>query len=568
MAYIPVPNQSVSGTLGSSIIGLPPVNINVGGNPVTTVNPVPVQPPATGFLPVTNVGSVITVSQGSVATVIVGGSISASFTPPANQSVSGTVDILNIPSVLMYQSPGSVLAVSGSFSPAPNQSVSGTVQTDVRGSVATVIIGGSITTAVSPFNSSVQVLNFPANQSVSGAVSISNLPTSQNVNGSVVSFQGTSPWIVTGSIQASTGNSSVQVLNFPSNQSVSGKIDIGPSSVWLINPNQSVSGAVSISNFPTTQNVSGSVVATQGTTPWQVVSSLAGGIFPVSGSVAAVITNTNVNVGGSVSAWLQSSNASIITVGTAAPNQSVSGTVQTDVRASVAVIIIGGSIAASFTPPVNQSVSGTVGASIIGTAPVTQGGTWISSVFGSVSVVGTIPVTQSGTWQNSIAGGYAKGTASVISGLGLLALGIRNDTMSSTLSSSDGQHINITVGPVGEQIVANAPINKWVSGNASIMTSAGGSVMVLPAPSAGIFTYLTGIQFGGFGPQSVLLTIAGGLGSVLGKYPIPAGGSNTVATILNPIKSGPGTVVTASIGGAGATTSSVFVGIQGFNSNT
>ena len=162
-------------------------------------------------------GSIISVQQGSVATVIVGGSIAASFTPPANQSVSGTV------------------------------------QTDVRGSVATVIIGGSIAASFTP----------PANQSVSGTVgasliglspvSVSNFPTTQNVSGSVAAFvvgnasvitvsQGSvAVAIVSGSVAVTTGNSSVQVLNFPTNQSVS--------------------GAVSVSNFPTTQNVSGSAVA-------------------------------------------------------------------------------------------------------------------------------------------------------------------------------------------------------------------------------------------------------------------------------------------------------------------
>lgn len=71
----------------------------------------------------------------------------------------------------------------------------------------------------------------------------------------------------------------------------------------------------------------GSTVAFQGTVPWSVL-----GTVVTSGSVVAVPTG----------------------------NQSVSGTLQVDVRGSVAVAIIGGSIAASFTPPANQSVSGTV----------------------------------------------------------------------------------------------------------------------------------------------------------------------------------------------------------------
>ena len=61
-----VGTPSVSGTVGASIIGLTPVGLNVGGSPVSTANPVAVQPPASGFLPVTVVGSVISQQQGSV----------------------------------------------------------------------------------------------------------------------------------------------------------------------------------------------------------------------------------------------------------------------------------------------------------------------------------------------------------------------------------------------------------------------------------------------------------------------------------------------------------------------
>lgn len=149
-------------------------------------------------------------------------------------------------------------------------------------------------------------------------VSVSNLPTNQNVSGSVVSFQGTNPWVIIGSVQGS--------FSPPANQSVS--------------------GAVSVSNFPANQSVSGSV--------------------GITGTPAVSVQGT-VFVSGSV-----------VTVGTAVSNQSVSGTVGSSiignvpvvVQGSVATVIIGGSIAASFTPPANQSVSGTVGASIIGLPPV------------------------------------------------------------------------------------------------------------------------------------------------------------------------------------------------------
>lgn len=161
-------------------------------------------------------------------------------------------------------------------------------------------------------------------------------------SGSVVAFQGTVPWSVLGAT--------------------------------------SVSGTVNVGNFPTTQNVSGSIVAFQGTTP-----------FIITGSVQASLAP--------------------------AANQSVSGTVQVQVQASVGVVIIGGSILTSSTA--NQSVSGTLGASIIGTVPVVQTTVpWlIGSVYGNISgsvaatitntnvnVSGSIVSFQGGTWSQSVVG--------------------------------------------------------------------------------------------------------------------------------------------------------------------
>lgn len=112
--------------------------------------------------------------------VNVSGSVVA-FGFPTNQNVSG--------SVVAFQGAGwsgSVAAivvntnlnVSGSVATWINSS-SGSVITIPQGSIAAAIISGSV--AVATGNSSVQVLNFPTNQ---------------NVSGSVVAFQGTSPWVV------------------------------------------------------------------------------------------------------------------------------------------------------------------------------------------------------------------------------------------------------------------------------------------------------------------------------------------------------------------------------------
>lgn len=201
-------------------------------------------------------------------------------TAVANQSVSGTIGasvigltpvaVSNFPAVQVVapnnsslfalQPAGSILAVSGTFTPAANQSVSGTVQADIRGSVAAVIIGGSIATTTG--NSSVQVLNFPANQSVSGTVGTTQSGT----------------WI---SSIVNTVPSSVIV-----GASIFGQLPAGTAMLGSIVAYQ---GAI--------WNIAGSVVAGQVGTRISsiagnvtVVSSIAGGIFPVSGSVATVMT--------------------------------------------------------------------------------------------------------------------------------------------------------------------------------------------------------------------------------------------------------------------------------------
>lgn len=343
-------NQSVSGTVGASIIGAPPANVFVGGAVASAANPLPVSPPASGFL-VTNPANSSTIAyvQNSVATVIVGGSIAASFTPPANQSVSGTV------------------------------------QTDVRGSVAVAIIAGSIAATFTP----------PANQSVSGTV-----------------------------------------------------------------------------------GVTGSVATLQGTNPWTVVSSLAGGIFPVSGSVAAVVTNT---------------------------------------------------------------------------VPVTNVGSIISLNIGSVIATLQAP---------SIVGTYAEDSAHATDSRGIFVMQVRNDTMSS-MTSADGDYAPLAGGPVGETIVANSPITKWVQGTADLRTNAGASVAVIAAQGASIFTYITGVQIANMGSASVLVTLSGATSSIVGYTIAPAGGGSNIV-YPNALKTNANGAFTVSISGV----ASVLVSAQGFTART
>jgi hypothetical protein len=401
----------------TSIVGTPSISgtVNVGNLPTTQ-----------------NIsGSVAAWLQSSNASVITVGS------PVANQSVSGTVNVGNFPTnqnvsgsviafpvgnqsvsgtVVATQLAGSVLAVSGSFAPAANQSVSGTVGASVIGHAPVVIVGGSIAASMTP----------PANQSVSGTVQV-------DVRGSVATV------IIGGSV--ATGNSSVQVLNFPANQSVSGNVGI-----------------------------SGNVT---------VVSSIAGGIFPISGSVGAVITNTNINVGGSVVAF-QGSGWS----------------------GSVAAIQSGTRI----TSVVNSTPSSLlVGASIIGLTPVTVSNTTLN-VSGSVAA-----------WLQST-------NASVIT----VGTAAANQSVSGTVGASVLGVVNASV--VGTVKVFPASV---VSGTGSVNGAA--SVQILSAPGATLRNYVTDIMISNTGTATSLVKITDGDGSIIGKTIAPAGGGSNIIGLSTPL---------------------------------
>lgn len=205
MAYFPptgsvVAFQSSGANLqvGASVVGLTPVNVtnanlNVGGSVVAFqgTSPWVVAPNNSSLIAFQLAGSILATS--------------ATFTPPANQSVSGTVNTLPLGTIvtsLVSTVPSSVIVGASIFGLPPvnvtntNLNVGGSVVafqgTGWSGSVAATVtnnptflqLAGSIlatSATVNTGNSSVQVLNFP---------------TTQNVSGSVMAFQGTNPWVI------------------------------------------------------------------------------------------------------------------------------------------------------------------------------------------------------------------------------------------------------------------------------------------------------------------------------------------------------------------------------------
>ena len=435
---------SVSGTVDASILGTVPVTQS--GTVITSLvstTPSSVQ-----------VGASI---MGLTPIHIASGSIAAEFTPPANQSVSGSVGIEGTPTTL--QLAGSIMATSATVTPAANQSVSGTVDT--------AQIGTRITSMVSTIPSSVIV----------GASVFGHAP--------VV--------IIGGSVATATTNSSVQLLNSP--------------------------------------NSIGSVTALQGTNPWTVKSSIAGGIFPVSGSVSALVTNYPavqvVAPNNSSLISFQEAGSILATTAVAPANQSVSGTVNTlplgtivtslvsTIPSSVIVgasifglapvslgatrpsisgtvvtappqgtsvsgtVLIGGTpttlqlagsilaTSATVTPAANQSVSGTVDAQQIGTRITSVVSSIPSSMLVGASVIGTVPINGIVPLVGATNLGKAEDAVHGSGDVGVMALAVRED--SSVVSAADGDYTPLHTNDQGSLKVHEEP-SKVAQGNSTAST--------------------------------------------------------------------------------------------------
>lgn len=413
MSYVPNSGSTVAfqGTVPWSVLGTVSGSVAAvqSGTAITSISGV-----------VNTAGSVVAF-QGTNPWIITG-SVQANITPTGNQSVSGTV----------------------------GASVVGAVPVNIQGSVATVIIGGSIAANFTP----------PANQSVSGTVgasliglspvSVSNFPVTQNVSGSVVTTQGTNPWIITGSVQAS--------IVPTANQSVSGTVTVGsllamPGIVSTANSTTATLG-IGAAFTGTSEEVKdfGSIViavfadqvsATDGLsiqqssngTNWDIVDTYTISantgktiqVQPAARFFRIVYTNGGTGQGAfrlqtiyhpqyvkptsqraqdgytNETDLEQNQNFGMVFNGTnwdrARGNSSIGTLVNmgagsilsiqsgTRITSVSGTVIITGSVQGSFTPSGNQSVSGTVN---IGTGgPV--------SVLGTMSVLGTVPVTQATT---------------------------------------------------------------------------------------------------------------------------------------------------------------------------
>lgn len=322
-------------------------------------------------------------------------------------------------------------------------------------------------------------------------------------------------------------------------------------------------GASVIGTVPVTQvgawsaslvgTIPGSVVAFQGTTPW-VVSSVYGN---VSGSVVAFQGTTP---------WAVTNVGSVITTNIGSVITTNVGSIITVSQSSSVIAVATGSVVALQGGTWVASVFTTSNASIGTAVPATAyflGGKDGNGNLAPLSMMNSIPDSGSGittvstgnmvynnnTWDR------LRGNSSVGA---FVSPGIRNDTLSS-IYGLDNIPYRAAFGPAGEMIVSNAPLTKGVRGTADLRVVLGASVTAIAAQGASIFTYITGVQVANMGSASVLVTLAGGLGSILAYTIAPAGGGSNIV-YPTPLKTGANSAFTASISG----TASVLVSAQGF----
>lgn len=478
-------------------------------------------------------------------------SISGAVTIVGTPSISGTVNIgTQSGSVVAFQGgtqvtslvstiPSSVIVGASIFGALPaGNAILGAVAASISGTVATTLSGtpsisGTVNIGITPgsvvaFQGGTQVTSLVStvpSSVIVGASIFGQLPAGTAVLGSVVTLQGTNPWIITGSVQATAA----------ANQSVSGTVTANQgTSPWIItgsvqgsfapSGNQSVSGTVGasiIGQLPAGTAVLGSVATLQGTNPWIITGSVQGSFSPsgnqsVSGTVgASVLGNVNVTI------------TSIATAGQ----------------------VIGSVAALQGTNPwvVNFANSSIIAVNAGSVVALSQGS--VITVLQSPSIVGT----------------YAEDTGHTSGDKGVFGLNVRNDTMSS-ITSADLDYSPMAVGPAGELIAENAPLTKWVSGVASSLggTAATGSLIpIIAAQGASIFTYITGMQIANPSANNVWVTLLGGTNSVIGFTMAPANGGSNIY-YQNGIKTNANAAFSASVSAVG----SVYLSAQGFISKT
>lgn len=312
-----------------------------------------------------------------------------------------------------------------------------------------------------PPTGSIVTYQITPSSNLGGASIFGQLPAGTAPLGSVATLQGTNPWIVTGSVQG----------------------------------------------FPTTQNISGSVVSYPlGTIITSLVSTIPSSVIvgaSIFGLPPVNVTNTNLNVGGSVIAFEGAGWS-----GSVAATQI--GTRITSVVSTVpSSVIVGTSIFGQL--PAGTAPLGSV-AVLQGTNP------W--------NIAGSVAAFQAGTLITSISGAVG-GSSSIYV--------MRNDAIASFLGA------DLTVRPAIGDSAGRVITKPFTSDDGTLIEYQGSvvstSVTLIRASAIGLRNYVTDFLISNTGTVPTLVTFQDGSTSILARTISPAAGGSNASGINIPFKS-------------------------------
>lgn len=571
MAYIPVTNQSVSGTVGASVIGLPYFGMAGSVAAAQLTNPWVITGSIQGNITATTGNSSVQLVGGkdmigSVAAYqgttpwVMTGSVQATLSPAANQSVSGQVDAFIVG--------GSITTVGGSTGNSSVQVLNFPSNQSVSGNVGASIVGG-LYKSNTPFAASVHSgipqwgvrnegnVDFSGNDGdyipmavdakghllmsqsevfdvfVRGSVATRATPASvqllgsSNVIGSVAAYQGTNPWIV--------GNSSVMIA--PGLNTIGSVAALQGTNPWMV---QLTSGSV------ITSGGNSSVTAFQGSNPWIITGSVQGNFSSTSSPTSVQLLSGNGNIG-SVTAY-QGATPWVITgsiQGGGGGTQYVEDTAQTSITATAILFrksnttSVMSAISPSSPLPTVGSVSGEL--NVIQTTSPWRTATSITGGVSSVSQVGNWNIQPASV--QVLAGTNPIGSVAVLQGTNPWLIG-NSSVMLATGTNTAGSIVAIqgtspwrTATSITGGVTSVSQVGNWNMGPASVQLMAGtnnqGSV--------------TAIQ--GTNPWVMVGSVSGGVSSVgqVGNWWTGVTGSVATTFAASSLISGH-----ASINGAGS----------------
>lgn len=327
-------------------------------------------------------------------------------------------------------------------------------------------------------------------------------------------------------------------------------------------PSSLLTGSSIFGQLPGGTAMLGSVAAYQGNSPWNFSGSVAA--FQVGTQITSVVNSipSSLLAGVSILGQLPAGTATLgsVVAYQGASSWNIGGSVL-QFQAGTQISSIVNTVPSSV--QVGASLMGQLpaGTALIGSVAVLQGtNPWnISSVYGNIS--GSVVATQgTNPWViGSINGTFAEDAGHTSADLGLFALGVRNDTLASTVSA-DKDYTAFGLDSAGRILT-----KPFVSDDGTIInftsSTVSTSVMLIKASAIGKKNYVTDFWISNTGALTTLITFQDGSTSVLGYTIAPAGGGSNAQGIHVPFKTATSQDLALK---PGTGTSILYVTVQGY----